>query len=914
MRLKHWFYTIPLRLRSLFHRAQVEQELDEELRYHLDRQIEENIARGMTEDQARSAALRAIGGVERRKEECRDMRRVRLIEDLMQDVRYGLRTLRKSPGFTAVAVLSLALGIGANTAIFSVFDPIVIKSLPVKDPEQLVVLNTFDPRSPDEGFTFPFFPYAMFEQLRARMQVFSGALTIQNLGGDGFVDMVGPETGNRTERANLQLVSGEYFQVLGVNAIAGRTLSTADDQAAGAHPVAVLSYRFWQRRFAGDLSVIGKVITLKQQPLTIIGVTSPGFIGTALGEAPDIWTPMGMINIWGRGLSNINTRIMARLRPGVRKEQAQAALNLFLAQIKSEPSDLGKQMSRVSEIRLSPGRQGFAGARTWLSRPFRILMAAVGLVLLIACANVANLLLARAARRAPEVAIRLTIGAGRFRLIRQFLTESALLAAAGAILGLFLAWCGSRVILVLLSEYDTSITIGIGEISGARVLGFTIAASLLTTLLFGLTPALIATRQNLNTALKAPATPRSRISLSRILVIAQVSLSLLLLTGAGLVVRTLHNLRTRDLGFAAEQIIYGWINPREIGLKPEQIRDLNRRILERLNATPGVRSATMEGLWGTGRKSWACCITVEGYDHRSDEDRQILTKHVSSGYFRAIGLPLLLGREFTPQEIIRQPEKFARVAILNESMARRYFGTENPLGRRFGWGDSASVTAERLRWDRFDRGDPGQFEIVGVAKDAVYDSPRGKTGPLIYFPGQDAGIFVVRTAGPAAPLAATIRREIQSVDENLALDIYAYTQWLDSYLIEERLLAKIATFFSLLALLLASIGLYGVMSYDVARRTHEIGIRMALGAQRRDVVGLVMRETMVLVVIGAIIGLSTALGTTRFIESRLYGLKSNDPLTIALATLLLIGVAALAGYLPARRAARVDPLMALRHD
>jgi predicted permease len=465
-----------------------------------------------------------------------------------------------------------------------------------------------------------------------------------------------------------------------------------------------------------------------------------------------------------------------------------------------------------------------------------------------------------------------------------------------------------------LSEYDTSITIGIGEIAHARVLGFTIAVSLLTTLLFGLAPALIATRQNLNTALKAPTPPRSRLSLSRLLVIAQVSLSLLLLTGAGLFVQTLHNLRTRDLGFAAEHIIYGWIDPRESGYKPGQIPDLNRRILERLNAVPGVRSATMEGGWGTGRKSWACCIAVDGYDHRPDEDRQILTKRVSSGYFQAIGLPLLLGREFTPREISSEPEKFARVAIINESMARRYFGTAKPLGKRFGWGDPASMTADRLRWGSFDRGDPQQFEIIGVAKDAVYDDPRGKTAPLIYFPGQDAGMFVARTAGPAAQLVATIRREIQAVDKNLAFEINAHTQWWDSYLIEDRLLAKIATFFSLLALLLASIGLYGVMAYDVARRTHEIGIRMALGAQRRDVVGLVMRETMLLAVIGVIIGLIAALGATRLIESRLYGLKPNDPLTIALAGLLLLTVAALAGYLPSRRASRVDPMLALRHD
>ncbi len=913
MRLKHWFYTVPLRLRSLFRRARVEQELDEELRYHLERQIEEYIAKGMTPEEARYAALRAMGGVEQRKEECRDTRRVRLIEDLIQDARYGLRTLRKSPGFTAVAVLSLALGIGANTAIFSLVDPILFRLLPVKNPEQLVELKWVNERGEDGIW----FSYPMFEQLRARTQVFSGVFATNSV---RSTDMVGPEPGNQQEKARLQLVSGKYFQVLGVNAVAGRTLTTADNQTPGAHPVAVLNYSYWQRRFAGDVSVIGEVITLKNQPLTIIGVTGPEFFGAEWGDEPDIWAPLMMVNTldWRpSALSDVDILMMARLRPGVREEQAQAALDIFLGQIKSEPSDLGKKTGGMPKIVLSPGRQGFMGSRTWLSKPLRILMAVVGLVLLIACTNVANLLLARAARRAPEVAIRLTIGAGRFRLVRQFLTESALLAAVSVALGLLFARWGCRVILGLMSEFDTandtSLAIGSGVISNARVLGFTIAVSLLTTLLFGLAPALIATRQDLNTALKAPAPPRSRLSLSRFLVIAQVALSLLLLTGAGLFVQTLRNYRAR-ISFPADHIIHFGISYRASGYKSEQVPDLNRRILERLNSAPGVRSAALEGWWDPGRKSEACCVAVEGYIHRPDEDRYVQTKLVRSGYFQTLGLPLLLGRDFTPQEISSEPEKFAKVVIINETMARHYFGTANPLGKRFGWGDPQLGTADRPGV-RIDRGDPRQYEIVGVAKDAVYSNLRDKPRPLIYFPGQGPDYFVVRAAGPAAPLVATIRHEIHAVDKNLEVgDIYTASQRLDQELFLERLLAKLSSFFALLALLLACVGLYGVMSYDVARRTHEIGIRMALGAQRRDVVGLVLRETMLLVVIGVIIGLSAALASTRLITSLLYGLTPNDPLTIALAALLLFVVAALAGYLPARRASRVDPMVALRHE
>jgi predicted permease len=900
MRFTRWFYIVPLRLRSLFRRRQVEQEMNEELRYHLDLQIEENIDKGMTPEEARYAALRAMGGVERRKEECRDMRGVRLIEELMQDFRYGLRTLRKSPGFTAVAVLSLALGIGANTAIFSVFDPIVIKSLPVKNPEELFILKTVDHRGEESGA----FVYSFFKLLRARTQVFSGIFA--EPGGSRTVDMAGSEPGNQTERATLLFVSGEYFEVLGVNAFLGRTLTTADNQTPGAHPVAVLSYRFWQRRFAGDLSVIGKVITLKKHPFTIIGVSPPKFFGARLGGTPDIWAPLVMMKVFSRepGEFNIDDHglhVMARLRHGVREEQAQAALDIYLAQIKSE----GRQMRSVSKIKLSPGHQGFAWFRAWISQPLRILMAVVGLVLLIACANVANLLLARAARRAPEVVIRLTIGAGRFRLIRQFLTESALLAAAGAVLGLLFAWWGHRIIFALISEYDSSITIdSIGSISNARVLGFTIAASLLTTILFGLAPALIATRQDLNTALKTPAPrlPPSRLSLSRSLVIAQVALSLLLVTSAGLIVQTLRNLRTMDFGFAAEHVIQVPIFAKDAGYKNDQLAGLYSRILERLNSAPGVRSATMAYTGFLYSSNGLCCIDVEGYTHRPDEDRRIHYDKVRPGYFQAIGQPLLLGRDFTQQDISSERKDFAdggepEVAIINETMARYYFGTANPLGKRLGFSDSKYPTT-----------------IVGVAKDSVYNTLRNKIR-AIYVPSQTGNLLVVRAEGPAAPLVTTIRREIQAVDKNLVIgEMYTFPQLLDQDLFMERLLAKLSGFFSLLALLLACIGLYGVMSYDVARRTHEIGIRIALGAQRRDVVGLVMRETLLLVVIGITIGLIAALGATRLIASLLYGLTPTDPLTIALASVFLLTVAAMAGYLPARRAARVDPMVALRQD
>ena len=899
MRLKHWFYTAPLRLRSLFRRSQVEQELDEELRYHLERQIEEHVARGMTPEEARYAALRAMGGVERRKEECRDTRRVRLIEDLLQDLRYGLRTLRKSPGFTAVAAFSLALGIGANTAIFSLVDAVLLKTLPVKAPEQLVAIEAFNQR----GERIKIFSYPLFERLRDRSQVFTGVLAAED--DSNRVEMAGPESGGQTEQAEMQLVSGEYFQVLGVNAFAGRLFTTEDNQKPGAHPVAALSHSFWRRRFAGDVSILGKSIRLKGQPFTIIGVAPPEFFGESVGRAPDIWTPMMMQPRFARGESILDKpnvgwlRIMARLRPDASENRVQAELAALLGQIKSEPGDLGI-IYGSAKIVLVPGRQGLSELRDRFSKPLQTLMAVVGLALLIACANVANLLLARAATRQREVAIRLAIGAGRLRLVRQFLTESLLLAAAGGAAGLFFARWGSHLLLFMASSDSTPISIDVTP--NARILGFTIAVSLLTAILFGLAPALAATRQDVNSALKMTALERPRISLSRFLVIAQVALSLLLLTGAGLFAGTLRNLLTLDLGFAAESVIQARINPWASGYKREQLSDLYRRLLERLNTAPGVRSASLADSGFRSGGSRTCCIWVEGYAHRPGEDRQIRTNIVTPGYFQTIGLPLLLGRDFTTQEAGGKPGAFPKVAIINETMARHYFGESSPLGRRFGWGDPPKPIDT-------------DTEIIGVARDAVYGNLRNKVRPLIYFPGQGGHVLMARAMAPPEPLLAMIRQEIQAIDRSLEISyVTTVSQLRDQALVQERLMAKLSGFFALLALVLACIGLYGVMSYDVERRTHEIGVRMALGAQRRDVVGLVLRQTMMLVVIGAIIGFSATLAATRLITSLLYGLNPNDPLTITLAGSLLLTVATLAGYLPARRASRVDPMVALRHD
>jgi predicted permease len=589
---------------------------------------------------------------------------------------------------------------------------------------------------------------------------------------------------------------------------------------------------------------------------------------------------------------------MARLQPGVSEKQAQAALTLSLEQIKSEQSDLGKSARHIETIQVLSGRKGLSDFRTQFAQPLQILMAVVGLVLLIACANVANLLLARSMARQNELAVRLAIGAGRFRLIRQFLSESFLLAAAGGTLGVLFAWWGSRALLILGSEGTAPLPIDVTP--NVRILGFTLLVSLLTAILFGLAPALIVTRGEVNAALKGSASVRPRLTLSRPLVVGQVALSLLLLTGAGLLVQTLRNLHRLDLGFAGERIIQARVYPEASGYEAKELPALHQRLLEKLNSTPGVHSVSLASSGFRTGTSRTCCIAVEGYTPELNEDREVQTLRVTPGYFATMGLPLVMGRDFTASEVSTKPQEFPKVAIINETMAKHYFGDVSPLGRRFGWGD------QQVKYD---------YEIVGVAKNANYGNLRVKARSLIYFPGGGDSLLVIRAATDSTALLATVRQAIQQVDKDLEiLSIRTVPQLIDQALVQERLLAKLSSFFSLLALLLACVGLYGVMAYDVARRTREIGIRMALGAQRRNVVGLIMHQTMLLVFVGVVIGLGAALISTRWLTSLLFGLTPNDPLTIALSSLLLLMVAGLAGFFPARKAAQVNPIIALRHE
>ncbi len=857
----------------------------------------------------------------------------RMEDEMFQDLRYGARMLFKSKGFTAVAVLSLALGIGANTAIFSLLDTALLKMLPVKNPQELVLFKWLSSdklmfRSHDgsgierdeatgmrRGTSFS---YPAFEQFRDQNQtladVFAFALLRQlNVSVDG-----------RAEIAEGQIVSGGYHAGLGVTAFLGRTLTSEDDKA-GSAAAAAISHRYWQRRFGGDPSAIGKAVSLNGAAFAIVGVTQPEFFGALeIERAPDITVPMAFqpqVRPTSSPLlsdaRNWWAHVIGRLKPGVNERQALADLNLILQQhAAAERSSLRAEYD-LPRLSLEPGGQGLTQTRSRYSQPLAILMAAAGLALLIACLNVANLLLARAATRQKEIAVRLSLGASRFRLVRQLLTESLLLALMGGALSLVFAYWGKDALLALRVWGRGGMALDLNL--DLRALGFTAAVSVLTGILFGLAPALRATRVDLTPALKdgAGRATSARSRLNKGLVVAQVALSLLLLIGAGLFVRTLRNLAQIDVGFNRENLLIFRVNPGVSGYRGERLTNLYQQMLERIEALPGVRSATLlqNTLLGSGVGGGN--IYVQGYDSQPNEKLLADTQYVAPNFFDAMEIAILKGRRFTPQENEQAP----KVAVINQALARRYFANRDPIGQHLSIG--------AVNYDKSGKmigSDNPPIEIAGLARDSKYNTLRGEIQPSIYLPYRQRqyGISTemtctVRTAGDPAAMTAAIRNALQSIDANVPpFAVKTQNEQIAEQMAQPRLFASLSSFFGLLAMALASIGLYGVMSYTVARRTHEIGIRMALGAQGGDVLRMVLRETLLLVVVGLVIGLAAAVATARLIESSLlsllFGLTATDPLTLAIATLLLLTVATVAGWLPARRAARVDPLVALRHE
>jgi predicted permease len=825
----------------------------------------------------------------------------------MGDFRYALRTLRKTPGFTAVVVLTLALGIGANAAIFSLTDQLLLRLLPVKDPQQLVVLDgpgAFMGRTFNNGT----FSYPMYRDFRDRNRVFDGVIGRFPLPLTLAVD-------GQAERVSGELVTGNYFEVLGVAAAAGRTLTPQDDLVPGGHPVAVLSYNYWTRRFANDPGVVNRTLTLNGLAMTVVGVAPPGFHGIVVGENPDIMVPImmkaQMTPTWD-DLQNRRSRwitVMARVKPSVGRERAEAAMNVLYRQINEQEIAELKTASKTFRERfvgkhlfLQPGQKGRSDLRQQFSTPILVLMGMVGLVLLIACANVANLLLARGAARQKEVAIRLALGASRRSIVRERLVESFLLAAAGAVLGLAFAWWTGGLLLRML-PFDEAVRT-LSATPDLRVTAFAAAAACLTALLFGLAPALQSTRPVLTSTLKDEAGSivggAGQARLRKALVIAQVGLAVLLLAGAALFARSLYNLKTLNPGFQTEQLLGFSIDPSLNGYSRERAIDLFQRLQGQLAQLPDVTGATASVVPLMTDSTWSSTIKVEGYQAKDGEDMNPDVDAVGPGFFTTLGQPLVAGREFTVKDGATTP----KVAVINETMAKYFFGSGNPLGHRIGWNRQGTI----------------DIEIVGVVKDSKTTTLRQTPRRFVYVPfAQETELgqitFYLRARGDAASLAASARDAARRIDPNLPVfEMKTMTRVVDESLFTERMVAMLSIAFGALATVLAAIGLYGVMSYAVARRTREIGIRMALGAERGSVMWLVLREVALMVAIGVAVGLPATIALSRIVQSQLFEISSHDPIALAAATAGLAAVALAAGYLPARRATQVEPVIALRYE
>jgi len=883
-------------LRSLFRKKEASQELDEELRGFLDMAAEEKMKQGMSRKDALRAVRLEQGSLEITKEVVRSASWESFVDTSWQDLRFAARTLHKNPGFTAVAVLTLALGIGANTAIFSLVDTFLLRVLPVKDPQQLVFIRTTRPK----GGTRVDFPYATFEALRGHNNSFSGMFAW-----DG--SRVSAVLNGQAELIDADFVSGNYWDVLGVAALLGRTFNAHDDQP-GKNPVAVISYDLWQRHYARDPAAVGKTLYLGRIPFTVVGVTSPRFFGrNVAGRSADVVLPMAFHP--QLGLNDHDTfEIMARLKPGIAPEQACADLDVGFQQFLTREagsliSPRMQQEIRAQKIALSPGFRGESQPTENFATEMRILTGVVGIALLIACVNVASLLLARASVRQKEIAVRLALGAGRARLIRQLLTESVLLAGLGGALGLLLAnWCASFLLAVL----SGSPTIPFQLSPDPRVLTFTAGVSLFAGVLFGLAPALACTRVELNPVLKGAAghsaARATHDKLTKSLMISQVALSLSLLIGAGLLLRALHQFYAVDTGFEREKVVQGWVFPALEGYDHSTEMRLYRELLEKFNATPGVQSASLSRLrmiFG----NWYRDAWVQGAAVDAAETRRVYCDPVGPRFFATMGIPLLLGREFSAADTETSP----KVAIISESLARKFFPNVSPLGRHFGF-DSAQSS--------------GDIEVVGVVRDVKHHLEDQRLPEAAWIPYTQATTemygqmnFLIRTAADPAGVIPALREQARSVDKSLPLvGVETQEAEIDEYLGDQRSMATLLSFFAALALALATIGLYGTMSYAVGRRTRELGIRFALGAQRGEVLRMVLRETMSLAAIGVAIGVPVALATARLLSSMLFGVKTTDATTISTAILVMCATALLAGYLPARRAMRVDPMVALRYE
>jgi len=828
------------------------------------------------------------------------------MDAFLKDLRYGLRMLRTHPGFTLIAVFTLSLGLGANTAIFSLVDKILIRPLPVEEPQRLVSLGRYFKQN---GVTDHFFSYPAFAEYRERNEVLDELACYAT-------SSVSLSDNGQSELIQGMIVSGNYFKALRLTPALGRGFLPEEDQTPGTHLVAVLSYGLWQRRFGADPKVIGQTINLNNHTFAVVGVTPPEFTGTYRGYAPDIYLPMMMLGqaIPARGsggLTDIENKwllVFGRLKNGVSREQAAAAMDVLGRAREQAESEIYIQRYNLKpnnnanvvwpQYILRDGSQGYASLIENLIFPLKMLMGVVGLVLLIACANVANLLLARATGRQKEIAVRLAVGASRGRLVRQLMTESMLLSMLGGVAGLLLAFYTSKLLEVFTPpNIEVSLSLA-GNLDG-RVLGYTLGVSLVTGLLFGLTPALSASRPDLVTALKnesAASRGFSWLGLKNLLVVVQVALSLIVLVGAGLCIRSLQKQQAIDAGFEPSKVLLATMNLSLTGYDQTRGQDFYQRLTERLESLPGVESASLAMVTMLSGQPFNWTARVAGYKPAPGEDMNFRYNVVTPKYFQTLGIPLLRGRDFTVQDTAAG----APVMIVNETVAKRYWPNGDAIGKQISLGNRS-------------------LEIIGIAKDSKYANLTEETKRTMYLPlGQNYRPTLtlhLRTAVDPQPMIGAVRREIQAMDAQLSLyNIKTFEEQKNRSLYTAHLAARLLSVFGLLALLLAAVGLYGVMSYVVTQHTREIGIRMALGAQSRDVLKLVVGQGLVITLIGVAVGLAAAFAFTRLASNLLYGVTPTDPLTYGLVAALLTLVALLACYLPARRATKVDPMVALRYE
>jgi len=1005
-------------------RTRMLSELDEDIRDHIERETQDNIERGMAPEEARYAAVRKFGNVTLVKEETREVWSLVWLEQLLQDIQFGLRMLRKSPGFATVAILTLALGIGANTAIFSLIDAVMLRALPVENPSKLVLLKWSARNAPNihgymnsgdcplnvmPGAANPYgcsFSEPMFREI-AQANIFAATTAFAN---SGRLNL----TGNGTATViNGQLVSGDFFRTMGLKAAAGRLFEAADDKPSAA-AVAVLNYGYWQSAFGGSREVIGRTIELNSVPFTIIGVAEQRFTGITPGSDYDVWLPLSDaqritdLMFWQNRSSDVSNwwlTIIGRLKPGTQLASAQAAVSglfrnemlhgpvrlfhngemplrpggpggrgpgsdqmfhgamppaggngpasartpvqpapgspvparrevasgpmpqsagktpsIVAAPPGAAPGDSPRTLSTVAdnpEVTLVPAQTGLTGARSEYSNPLYVLMLAVGIILLIACANVAGLMLARAAARQKEMAVRLALGAGRARVVRQLLTESMMLSVLGGALGILFAYWGAHAIISFVSSNQTR-PLGFATGVDLRVLGFTVTISLLTGILFGIAPTFRGARVDLTPTLKDGAgssgssghAGRTWFSIGNALVVAQVALAIVVLVGAGLLVRTLQNLRCIDVGFDSHNILVFGIDPTLIGYKGSQVDAFYRDLQGRLAETPGVKSASYSILPLLSNR-----LGITGFHWPgTPQDQTSMADGLAVGpsFFATMHIPFLAGRDFNASDFKVSatnsgliPSSARTPVIVNQAFVQKYLGKENPLGKRFGEADAAEDHPAL----------PG-YEIIGVVRDAKYNSLRRDIQAMMYTPQSAGGAsFELRTAADPQAILPAIREVVAQVNTNLPLyDVKTESEQIDRLLFQERLVARLSGFFGLLALVLACVGLYGLLSYEVSRRTREIGIRMALGAHRGTVLKLVLRQGIVLAIIGAGAGIGVAAVVMRYLASMLYDVHANDPVTMIAVAVLLTVVALAACYIPARRAMRVDPMVALRYE